>query len=494
MITGYTAQAIRSAEEPLLAAGEALMQRAARALAGRIAERLRTREEPRLLVLAGRGANGGDALHAAAILRREGTGIDVIATGDDLHVEGEDALRAAGGTVHALSDLGPEDLHERLADADLVLDAMVGLGGRPEIPARLAPLLETVRRSGVPVLAVDLPSFVDATTGRAASGALPAVETVTFGAVKAGLLLPGGAELAGDLHLVGIGVEDQLPVQPAVQRLESADVAALWPHPGREASKYTRGVVAIAAGSPRFPGAAVLAASGAARSGAGMVRLIAPQEVLDLVLHTRPEVIGHPSTHIDLEEIGRTQALVVGPGLSGEDPRTRDGVDILAVGGDLERGVIDAGGLDALTADHRFGQHVVLTPHRGEAERIAARLDVDPGLPGADLAPALAAVTGATVLLKGAITLIAPGDARPLRREAHDATCSSPPPARGTSSRGARDPARAAWTVPMRRRARSSTAARGLLRSSGGRLPLVALDVADRLPAALGAILTDALS
>ena len=495
MITGYTAQAIRSAEEPLLAAGEALMQRAARALAGRIAERLRTREEPRLLVLAGRGANGGDALHAAAILRREGTWIDVIATGDDLHVEGEDALRAAGGTVHALSDLGPEDLHERLADADLVLDAMVGLGGRPEIPARLAPLLETVRRSGVPVLAVDLPSFVDATTGRAASGALPAVETVTFGAVKAGLLLPGGAELAGDLHLVGIGVEDQLPVQPAVQRLESADVAALWPHPGREASKYTRGVVAIAAGSPRFPGAAVLAASGAARAGAGMVRLIAPQEVLDLVLHTRPEVIGHPSTHIDLEEIGRTQALVVGPGLSGEDPRTRDGVDILAVGGDLERGVIDAGGLDALTADHRFGQHVVLTPHRGEAERIAARLDVDPGLPGADLAPALAAVTGATVLLKGAITLIAPGDGGPLRAQ-DDATSQLATAGTGDVLAGALGtllaagldgPDAAAAAAILHGRA-------GLLASSGGRLPLVALDVADRLPAALGAILTDALS
>lgn len=497
MISAYNARDIRAAEEPLLAAGEPLMRRAARALAGRAATHLGSAEEPRVLVLAGRGANGGDALHAAALLHRDGVQAEAIATAGDLHAGGAAALRAAGGEVRALADLSAAELHEHLEKADLVLDAIVGLGGRPEIPSELDELLEAVRRSGAPVLAVDLPSFVDATTGEAASGALAARETVTFGAMKAGLLLPGAAELAGHLHLVDIGLADQLPKFPAVRRLEAAEVRELWPHPSRDASKYTRGVVALAAGSPGFPGAAVLAASGAARAGAGMVRVFAPQEVLDLVLHARPEIVGHPvdpGAGIDLEEIGRTQALVVGPGLPGEDPRTRAGVDLLAVGGGLERGVIDAGGLAALTVDHRFGPHVVLTPHRGEAERLAARLGLDPDLPASELAPALAALTGATVLLKGAITLIAPGGGGPLGSQ-DDATAQLATAGTGDVlagllgtllAAGLAGPDAAALAAILHGRS-------GRLASSGGSLPLVALDVAEHLPAALGAILAGAL-
>lgn len=495
MISAYTAADIRAAERPLLEAGEPLMQRAARALAGRVTKRLRTPEEPHVLVLAGRGANGGDALHAAAILRGEGMTADAIATAGTLHEEGAVALRAAEGMIHPLAQLAPEDIGALLAEADLVLDAIVGLGGRPEIPAELVPLLEAVRTARVPVLAVDVPSFVDATTGQAAPGALAAQETVTFGAFKAGLLLPGGAELAGHIHLVDLGLEVHLPSAPAVHRLEDDDVRALWPHPGRDATKYSRGVVALAAGSVRFPGAAVLATSGAARTGAGMVRCLAPQAVLDLVLRARPEIVGHPTDTVDLEEIGRTHALVVGPGLPGEDPRTRAGVALLADGGDLDRGVIDAGGLEAITPEQRFGAHVVLTPHRGEADRLAARLGLDTDLPGPRLATALAARTGATVLLKGAITLIAPGDSTPLRSQ-DDATSQLATAGTGDVLAGvlgtllAADlpgPDAAALAAILHGRA-------GRLASHDGRLPLVALDVADHLPLALGDILAGALS
>src|SRR5699024_7536920 len=175
--------------------------------------------------------------------------------------------------------------------------------------------------------------------------------------------------------------------------------------------------------------AAVLTVSGAARTGAGMVRGLAPQQVLDLVLAERPEVVGHRIERadggphaIDLDAVGRTDALVVGPGLAADDPRARCGVDLLrSARPGIDRGVLDAGALSALTDAHRFGPDVVLTPHRGEAERLAARLDLDPQLPGARLAPALARATGATVLLKGAVTLIAPGDCGPLRAQ-DDAT------------------------------------------------------------------------
>lgn len=495
MISAYTAEDIRAAERPLLEAGQPLMQRAARALADRITKRLRTLEAPHVLVLAGSGANGGDALHAAAILRGEGISVDAIITASTLHEDGAAALRAAEGMIHPLGQLGAKDIGALLAGTDLVLDAIVGIGGRPEIPAELVELLDAVSAAAVPVLAVDLPSFVDATTGRAARGALAAQETVTFGALKAGLLLPGGAELAGRIHLVDLGLEEHLPPTPAVHRLEGGDVCALWPHPGRDATKYSRGVVALAAGSIRFPGAAVLATSGAARTGAGMVRCLAPQEVLDLVLRARPETVGHRTDLVDLEEIGRTHALVVGPGLPGEDPRTHTGVALLASGGELDRGVIDAGGLEAITSQQRFGADVVLTPHRGEADRLAERLGLDAHLSGPGLATALAARTGATVLLKGAITLIAPGDGGPLRSQ-DDATAQLATAGTGDVlagvlgtllAAGLDGPDAAALAAILHGRA-------GRLASHDGRLPLVALDVADHLPRALGDILADALS
>ncbi|MGO2559219.1 NAD(P)H-hydrate dehydratase [Brachybacterium sp.] len=507
MIRAHTARAVRDAEAPLLEAGEPLMARAARALADRVAAHLRTLAEDgpheygHVLVLAGAGANGGDGLHAAALLRREGIPATAIATADGLHEEGAAALRAAGGTITALADTAPGMLQERLADSALVLDAMLGLGGRPEVPDALAPLLAVVRGSGVPVIAVDLPSFVDATTGQAAPEALVARETVTFGAHKAGLLLPGGAERSGTIRLVDIGLAPHLRAAPSVLRLEDAEVREMLPRPERDASKYTRGVVALAAGSEQFPGAAILAASGAARAGAGMVRCLAPQQVLDLVLRERPEVVGHRVERalggpdaVDLAALGRTDALVVGPGLAPEDPRAVAGVDCLRAGtGQLRRGVLDAGALSVLTDAHRFSPDVVLTPHRGEAERLARRLDLDPALPGALLAPALARATGATVLLKGAVTLIAPGDGGPLRAQ-DDATPQLATAGTGDVlagvlgtllAAGLTGPDAAALAAILHGRA-------GRLASHDGLRPLVALDVAAHLPETIGTILAGA--
>ncbi|HEX7352055.1 NAD(P)H-hydrate dehydratase [Brachybacterium sp.] len=532
MIRAYSAQAVRDGESPLLAAGEPLMDRAARALADHVLARLRVEEQgtgpaasgpapagpdsagrtsaasssagsapARVLVLAGSGANGGDGLHAAALLRREGVDARAIATATALHEEGAAALRAAGGTITALADTAPGMLEELLAGTALVLDAMVGLGGRPEVPAALGPLLAVVRGSGSAVIAVDTPSFVDATTGEAAPDALVANETVTFGAVKAGLLLPGGAERSGTVHLVDIGLAPHLHAAPTVLRLEDADVRQLFPHPGRDATKYSRGVVALAAGSEQYPGAAVLAVSGAARTGAGMVRCLAPHAVLDLVLRERPEVVGHRIERadggpgcIDLAAVGRTDALVVGPGLPADDPRARAGVDRLRKdSGTLTRGVLDAGALAALTAADRFGADVVLTPHRGEAERLAQLLSLDPDRPGPLLAREIARATGATVLLKGAVTLIAPGDGGPLRAQ-DDATSQLATAGTGDVlagvlgallAAGLSGPDAAALAAILHGRA-------GRRASGDGLHPLLALDVAAHLPGTIGTILAGA--
>lgn len=512
MIRAYTADQVREAEKPLLKAGIPLMQRASAGLAAHISALLRDRRGrvpgSRVVILAGPGANGGDGLHAGALLAARGAHVVAIATGDRLHEGGAAALRrrggrllevegAAAGTARAdVSGAAGGAVRDALARADVILDAILGIGGRPQLEAPLAQLIAAAqdaaaRGHGPSIVAVDVPTGLDATTGQAADGAVRADLTVTFGAVKTGLLMPGARACTGAIELVGIGLGPQLPEQAPVERLEAADAAALWPVPGPTDHKYSRGVVTIDAGSEEFPGAAVLCVSGAARTGPGMIRYRGPRAVLDLVLQRRPEVVGAE---------GRRQALVVGSGLSSEDPRAEAGAAELAEPDAV--GVIDAGALGAISSGQRFGPSVVLTPHAGEAARLADALGLadeesedgralrdDP----AALALAIARETGATVLLKGAVTLVADETGHLYSQD--DATsCLATAGAGdvlagilGTLLAAGIDAGQAAALAAMVHGRASVEASRG------GLVPICALDVADSVPDALATILGPAI-
>ena len=496
MIRAHTADAVRAAEQPLLDAGMPLMQRAAAALAVVQARLLREStggvSGGRVVILVGPGSNGGDALHAGARLARRGVGVVAIATAARLHGEGADALRGAGGRILRLADLDAAGIERELARAHQICDGVLGIGGRAELDEPLAALLRAASAASAPVVAVDVPTGVDATTGEADPAAVRAAVTVTFGAVKAGLLMPGAAAHAGRIELVDIGLTPHLPERPAALRLVDEDVRALWPVPGPADHKYSRGVVALDVGSPAFPGAAVLAAEGAARAGAGMVRYRGPAAVRDLVLARRPEVVGAD---------GRRQALVVGSGLESDDPRCRAGVEelLLADGSreliDDAAGVIDAAALAAIRPGDRFGPRVVLTPHAGEAARLAAALGLREDLPAPRLATALAEETGATVLLKGAVTLVADGEDPAQLTSQADATPWLATAGAGDVLAGILGTLLAAG-LPGARAAGLAALLHGRAAcdaSRGGRAPLVALDVAEHLPGALASILDDAL-
>ena len=505
MIRAHTADAVRAAEQPLLDAGMPLMQRAAAALAVVQARLLREStggvSGRRVVILVGPGSNGGDALHAGARLARRGVGVVAIATAARLHGEGAEALRGAGGRILRLAALDAAGIERELARAHQICDGVLGIGGRAELDEPLAALLRAASAALAPVVAVDVPTGVDATTGQADPAAVLAAVTVTFGAVKAGLLMPGAAAHAGRIELVDIGLTPHLPERPAALRLVDEDVRALWPVPGPADHKYSRGVVALDVGSPAFPGAAVLAAEGAARAGAGMVRYRGPAAVRDLVLARRPEVVGAD---------GRRQALVVGSGLESDDPRCRAGVEellladgrrelLLADGRreliDDAAGVIDAGALAAIRPGDRFGPRVVLTPHAGEAARLAAALGLREDLPAPRLATALAEETGATVLLKGAVTLVADGEDPAQLTSQADATPWLATAGAGDVLAGILGTLLAAG-LPGARAAGLAALLHGRAAcdaSRGGRAPLVALDVAEHLPGALASILDDAL-
>ncbi|MFJ6982360.1 MULTISPECIES: NAD(P)H-hydrate dehydratase [unclassified Streptomyces] len=396
MRTAYSVDTVRSAERDLMARlpEGALMQRAAAGLAAACADLLGRVYGRRIVLLVGSGDNGGDALYAGARLARRGAGVTaVLLAPDRTHPGGLDALRRAGGRTRPAD--GAEDAVDR---ADLVLDGVVGIGGRGGLRADAAALAERVARTGAAVVAVDLPSGVDADTGEVRGPVLRADVTVTFGTHKAALLVDPAREYAGTVRLVDIGLD--LPAEPALEALQHADVARLLPRPGAESDKYRRGVVGVAAGSATYPGAAVLAVAGALHGGAGAVRYVGAAR--DAVLARFPEVLvsdGGP------RRAGRVQAWVVGPG-AGDDAATV--AEVLATDVPV---LLDADGLRLADADAVRGRAAptLMTPHAGEA---AALLGVERAEVEAGRLAAVRELAGryrATVLLKGSTTVVADG-------------------------------------------------------------------------------------
>ena len=384
MLRAHLVEDVRRAEQTAMAdlPDGALMQRAAAGLAAAVLDLLGGGYGSRVLLLVGPGDNGGDALWAGARLAARGVRVEALLLADRTHGPGLAALVSAGG--RASRDL--DDIDDR---PDLVVDGIVGIGGRPGLRPDAVAVLE--RFAGVPVVAVDVPSGVDVDTGRVDGPHVRAALTVTFGTHKVAHLVDPASLACGALHLVDLGLDLGVP---AVEALQPDDVRALLPHPSVDAQKYTRGVVGVRAGSDTYPGAALLAVAGANTGLVGMVRYVGPERVADTVRAAHPEVVGD----------GRVQAWVVGPG-GGDDAGTMlaearaDGVPV----------VVDADALRHVTGTL---PGCVLTPHAGE---LAAMLGVErAGIEAAPLAHAREAARrwDCVVVLKGHHTLVAAPDGR----------------------------------------------------------------------------------
>ncbi|ADG87335.1 bifunctional ADP-dependent NAD(P)H-hydrate dehydratase/NAD(P)H-hydrate epimerase [Thermobispora bispora] len=418
MRTAYTSDQIRAAEAALMARlpEGTLMARAAAGLASVCAGMLTASAGKvygsRVTLLIGSGDNGGDALYAGARLARRGARVVAVLAGSRAHPGGRAALLGAGGRVVAYEEALARDL---IIEADLVVDGLVGIGGAGALRepyATLARLCADAHR----VVAVDVPSGVDASSGRVDGPAVRAHVTVTFGAYKNGLLIDPGASHAGRVELVDIGLGPYLP-DPDVVALTGPDVADLLPRPIEETDKYRRGVVGIVAGSDRFTGAAVLCVAGALRAGVGMVRFASTAEPVRYVRTRWPEAV---TTVLDGTEpdpvgkIGRVQAWVLGPGMGTDERAHALARAVLATD---EPVIVDADGVTLAARDPsllRRSAPTVITPHAGELSRLL-------GVPRDRIearklehARRAAAELGVTVLLKGMTTLVAEED-RPVR-------------------------------------------------------------------------------
>ncbi len=406
MITGYSVETIRAAEEALpelLESGE-LMSRAARGVARMTAGRMRERGQRRVTALVGPGNNGADALFAIARLARRGfvaTAVCVDPTASEAQTTAAEQARSRGARV--LTGDGPEAL-TAISRAEVVLDGITGIGGRPGLPPFARPWVDAIRDNAW-VISVDTPSGQPVDGGRVLADAVFADETITFGAPKPVHLLPPSEAACGLLTVLDIGL-DLGEAEPAVVRMTPDDVARLWPVPSASDDKYTRGVLGLVAGGEAFTGAALMSATAAVTAGVGMLRYVGSETPTGLVRAEVPEaVIGE----------GRVQAWVVGPGLD-VTAEAKGGAEQVAtarraLGSDLPV-LLDAGGLDLV--DGVREAPTLLTPHAGECARLITRLrarTTDLTREEVEEAPLeharmVADLTGATVLLKGSTTLV----------------------------------------------------------------------------------------
>ncbi|MGH3261940.1 MAG: NAD(P)H-hydrate dehydratase, partial [Trebonia sp.] len=458
MRDGFSVSRVRAAEASLMSVVPegALMQRAAAGLAAVCGDLLRASAGgvygARVVVLAGTGDNGGDALYAAERLARRGASVTALRAGARLHSAGAKALADAGGRVVGVApprdpdatrvDLGGtaesrardrydvgHEARSAIGHADLIIDGMLGIGGRGGLREPYASLAQLAASAGKALtVAVDLPSGIDADTGVVAGPAVRADVTVTFGAFKPGLLIDPGAGHAGVVELIDIGLGPHLDGLPEVSAPQASDIAAWLPRPTTESDKYRRGVLGLLAGSDRFTGAALLATGGAVGGGAGMVRLVTFPGAAAAVRQVHPEVV---ITELECEtrirseasalqssgaeprfpdDVGRVQAWAVGSGMGTDDAAARRLASVLATSLPV---LVDADGL-TLLARHREllprAAPTLLTPHAGELGRL---LDADPAAIEArrlEHARRAAAMLGVCVLLKGSTTVIAPPD------------------------------------------------------------------------------------
>lgn len=450
VVTVEEMQAIDAdAPEPV----ETLVGRAGRAVARSALAMLGGGYGRRVVVIAGPGNNGDDGRFAARVLERRGV------------------------RVHTLDATDPPDV---VPSCDLVIDAAFGTGLSR---AYIAP-----DPADAPVLAVDIPSGLRGDTGTVLGEPMVATRTVTFAALKPGLVFGAGPGHCGMIDVVDIGLDVS---RSTIAALDDADVAAMLPGRPRDAHKWHQAVLVVA-GSPGMTGAAAMAAGAAQRAGAGMVRIASPGvsgpvgPVEAVAVTVDENRWAEELTDPELVDPDRTGAAVVGPGLGtsmATQHQARQLVRRLPIPMVIDGDALTALGTDAPDIIHARQAATVLTPHDGEFARLAGAA---PGEDRIDAARTLAARTGAVVLLKGPTTVVVePGGSVRLVRSGDErlATAGTGDVLAGVVA------ALLAAGVDAFDAASAGAYVHGVAGSRCPKPGTIATDVIDALPAALGQIL-----
>jgi ADP-dependent NAD(P)H-hydrate dehydratase / NAD(P)H-hydrate epimerase len=396
-----------------------LMERAGAGLADLVTARV---PEGRVAVVVGKGNNGGDGLVTARLLRDAGREVDVL-----LLAAGEDLRGDARANFDRLPDPAPRQFDAAaLSGATVIVDAILGTGfaGEPRDPARSAIAAINQAAGDAVVIACDVPSGVDASTGEIAGDAVHADVTVTFAAAKPGLWISPGKTHAGEVAVIDIGIPAGAPVEPTIGLIEAAVIDGI-PHRAHDSTKFAAGAVLVCGGSTGLTGAPCLASEASMRAGAGYVTALIPAslnivfeqrllEVMSVPLADSDGALAPAAADVVLERTGRAGALVLGPGMGRADA-TVELARTLAARVEIPL-LLDADGLYAhagrLEALAGRSAPTVLTPHAGELARLLECTSDEVGAHRLAYARRASERAKAIVVLKGDDTIVAAPDGR----------------------------------------------------------------------------------
>jgi len=420
----------RMAIQELGIAGVVLMENAARGASRFFLDHFRPGPDSRILILCGRGNNGGDGYVMARYLLQAGLKVKVVVLSSRDKIQGDalinlKIIQQLGIEIFEITDKEAWDqLKPRLMDCDYIIDGILGTGLNAPVRGFYGQVISDINRSGHPVTAIDIPSGLNADTGQIMGEAVQANLTVTFGFLKPGQLLFPGAEQVGRLVRVDIGipdpVSDRIPLK--YHLIDPEDFLFLFQNIGQDIHKGSRGHLLILSGSTGKTGAAALTALGALRAGAGLVTLGVPASLNPIMEAKLTEAMTVPlpdtgdgffssrakDALLKLKLLEGKTALVLGPGIGDHEETIQFVHDILA--NITLPVVLDADGLNALSKNmdslKAFSGEIILTPHPGEMGRLTGRNSSDIQQDRLKTLEDFIEQYQCTLVLKGARTLI----------------------------------------------------------------------------------------
>lgn len=424
-----TAEQMRRLEQRAVEAGvslDELMENAGQAVANEVAAHLGDALGSRVVVLVGPGNNGGDGLVAARLVAELGVTVDAFVVAGSGDPAGKRSAAETEGVRIGLAtdEAGIQALERAAESADVVVDAVLGTGASRPIDDTLGSALAAVRQAGIPVIAVDLPTGMNADTGQFDPNGLRADLTLMLGYPKIGPVISAGRGHCGEMKVLYIGIPPGLDDELDADWLDSYLASSLLPERPDDSHKGTFGRVLLVAGSPQYPGAALLATDAATRSGAGLVELATEQSVYSLVVNSVPEAIHTPlyasaSGELDpsasarqaLERASLATSVLIGPGFGTSVQKSTFTRLLAAHASGMPPLVIDADALNILAGTYHWWETLpestVVTPHPGEMARLLGRTTADVQGDRLGAAKSAAERWGVNVVLKGAATLIA---------------------------------------------------------------------------------------
>ncbi|HEX9264158.1 MAG TPA: NAD(P)H-hydrate dehydratase [Candidatus Binatia bacterium] len=411
----------------------ALMERAGEAIAQAILKSFSRNAKQGVLIVAGKGNNGGDGFVVARLLKKKRIPCEValLARQDDLSADAAHNMRVflkLKGKVSEISGGNLDSLSQRISKNGLIVDGILGTGVKNEVRGLFADAITLFNASGLPIVAIDIPSGLDTDNGKPLGVAVQAEMTVALGFPKLGEVIYPGLKFIGELAIADIGIAEEAvaEVAPKTELLDRETIRGLVPRREPDTHKGTYGHLLVVAGSRGKTGAAILACRAAMRSGAGLVTLAAPRSLNNIFASSLVEVMTEPLRDNDTEEmtslsdedwrrlLERKSALIFGPGI-GVNETTQNSLRWLLRNLAMPW-VIDADGLNNLALDIDRLRHAkrppVLTPHPGEMARLIGKSTAAVNADRVEVARSFAVANHCHLVLKGARTVIATAEGR----------------------------------------------------------------------------------